>query len=499
MKNPRILFGLPLVLLLLSLGCGGGGGGGGGGTTPVTDSPLLASVGLLDFGEVPIGTEKLLSFEISNPEAEAIEVTAAEVPSGGFSLAGASLPITIPAGGSVDLTLRYVAGQIGLIDGAVRFDHAVPDGRLVLPVRATTGGQVVRDYGEVFLDPEGRTTFLTVAVPADAVSLTLEGYTEGSESTEIGLEDLFVSGQRVWTEHGDGGDYTWRKGTEIFSTTVPNTDRAELDLLPGGGTYVFRLVRLTGNTNRMQVRAIVERRPGGDGDVATLDLNVWLGSGVAPYAANAATHPRLQAILSTMDTVLSQQGIRLGDIDYYDVQDPRYDVLEREDMPELLRLTSRAAETRLNLFFVNQVYNTAVVGASPTISGPARNATGESGLAVVFDGGLTFGTIGAVAAHEAGHYFGLYHTVESSGLHDIIDDTVECPAVGTSPVCPRDGGGLLMHWEYLGGTLLTAGQGKVLRAHPLMEPRRAAGAAPATLLYFPEVDTLPDGWCAECR
>ena len=54
-----------------------------------------------------------------------------------------------------------------------------------------------------------------------------------------------------------------------------------------------------------------------------------------------------------------------------------------------------------------------------------------------------------------------------------------------------------MHWEYLGGLLLTDGQGKVLRAHPLLAPARVYPEE-TSLKLLPPIEELPAGWCAEC-
>ena len=77
-------------------------------------------------------------------------------------------------------------------------------------------------------------------------------------------------------------------------------------------------------------------------------------------------------------------------------------------------------------------------------------------------------------AHEIGHYLGLYHTSERDGRqHDPIADTAEC---GEGAITCPDGGNI-MFWTGGGArSRLTAGQGVVMRRHPLV-----AAAAPPTL------------------
>ena len=59
-----------------------------------------------------------------------------------------------------------------------------------------------------------------------------------------------------------------------------------------------------------------------------------------------------------------------------------------------------------------------------------------------------------------------------------------------------------MHWQALGGTDLTNGQGLVLRAHPLLRPGVSGSTKfdPPTLSFADLValSTLPEGWCGTC-
>ena len=78
--------------------------------------------------------------------------------------------------------------------------------------------------------------------------------------------------------------------------------------------------------------------------------------------------------------------------------------------------------------------------------------------------------LGTTAAHEIGHYLGLYHTSERDGSeHDPVGDTPEC---ADGEVACADAGNV-MFWTGGGGrNKLTAGQGAVMRRHPLVSPRR---------------------------
>ncbi len=73
--------------------------------------------------------------------------------------------------------------------------------------------------------------------------------------------------------------------------------------------------------------------------------------------------------------------------------------------------------------------------------------------------------LGVTCAHEIGHYLGLYHTSERDGvLHDPIADTPECDGGATCPDADN-----VMFWTGGGARRkLTAGQGAVMRLHPLV-------------------------------
>jgi hypothetical protein len=92
---------------------------------------------------------------------------------------------------------------------------------------------------------------------------------------------------------------------------------------------------------------------------------------------------------------------------------------------------------------------------------------GTSGY-VGSDGYLDLQGLATTLAHETGHFLGLYHTSEhDEGFHDPIPDTPECDGV----VCGDEYRANIM----TSGTgafrsVLTPGQGEVVRGHPLCRP-----------------------------
>ena len=58
---------------------------------------------------------------------------------------------------------------------------------------------------------------------------------------------------------------------------MPNTDRPAVQLVGGGGTYQFRIMRLSGGATSVQVRAIVAAQP------AVVSVNSLTGRNAGRY------------------------------------------------------------------------------------------------------------------------------------------------------------------------------------------------------------------------
>ena len=463
----------------------------------------------LAFGEVLLGTTRtLVAHAHNNATVSPGPLTGATFPAGGFAVVGTPLPTMIAPGADATISVSYTPTSVGAFTGSMLIGATGVATPLAVVVSGTTGGPVVTSYGTRTLDASLRTSVLTVDVPADAISLSLEGVmTPGSAA---GLAELTGPSGKVYENTSGTGAYIWIPGDEVFSPTLPNTDHTDVQLEPGGGTYSFRLYRYSGTATTIKVRAIVERRPGNTGSVGNLDLDVWLAKVITPKAATAATDTRLQATLSAIDAILAQAGIHLGDIRYHDVTDPTYDDVTDPEFGPMLQLTSAVTTPRLNLFFVRTALGGGVLGVAATLAGPRINGTQLSGVMSLYDGGYTSNFIGLVSAHEIGHFLGLYHTAESNGANDFINDTNNCPATGTNAGCLTSGGGYLMHWQAVGGSNLSAAQRMVIRGHPCVDATLLPPAPLVAASFAPEFDlragidqaSLLEGgsttWCATC-
>ena len=260
---------------------------------------------------------------------------------------------------------------------------------------------------------------------------------------------------------------------------------------------------------------------------STLDVAFYIvadmttPSGAPLRAANATTDQSVQRMVQSFKGILAQAGIT-ANVTFYDVaasDRTRFGTNLSvtltgpcEEMNQMLTLSGAHSANSMNLFLVQGLQSSDstgtlyVVGIDGTIPGPSSfNGTVQSGAVVsiadLFSGmaqcagGLNVSSCGAdaaayIAAHEAGHFLGLFHTTEQAGADfDPLADTDKCPCLTCSstrdrPNCgtstPRlfanyclsppscGGGDNLMFWLLAPGAKLSPQQAQVMRLNPLV-------------------------------
>ena len=452
------------------------------------------------FGEVLPDTSKDEQIDVQNLSTKSRAIIRATDISAEFELL-TPVPLFIEAGATESLTVRYAPTVPGAPTGFVRLESEDPNGPIDIPLSATTGGQEIVDFGTLTLDTAAanadftaRTDARTFDVPADAISFTVEAYTDSG--TRIALAELTGPNGENFEDENFQGFYLQYPDAGEFAAPVPNTDKAGQQIIPG--TWTMRIGRLSGGDTNVEVRVVIERRPGNTGHVATLDLNVFLADALSVDAASAPTDTVMQDIWSRVNTLLSQQGIQIGEITYYDLTDTAYDDVTGAEFPTLLAESGNATEERFNYFFVRTALGGGILGVSAKLGGTTKKGTPTSGVMGLWIDNPTpqqADLVARVTAHEMGHYLGLRHTAESSGANDDIDDTANHGSGGN--------GQYLMHWSASsGGSEISNGQGLVIRGHPHM---KAALPPPAPLQTkpvpaSPRLDILaPQNWCGTCQ
>jgi hypothetical protein len=322
--------------------------------------------------------------------------------------------------------------------------------------------------------------------------------------------------------------------------TLPNT-AASLDagIPPGAWKFTvgdvayectFALACDDGGTpaNVYDVSVLLRPQPQGN----NLDVDFYVvadmttRAGLPFTAANAPGDASVQRMLQTFAGIYASAGITVRTVNFYDVSavdQARFGTNVSSDatgpcseLGQMFTLSSAHAGNTMNLFLTQSIRTAdqaggSVVGIDGSVPGPASmNGTIHSGAAVsaadLFSGScggspdLACGAdlVAFIAAHETGHFLGLFHTTEAPGtFYDPLSDTLKCPCalcasaadkphcdtqIASNPVfmpanlCttqPNCGGGSnLMFWQLQRGVsqgLLSAQQASVMRLNPLIQ------------------------------
>jgi hypothetical protein len=249
-------------------------------------------------------------------------------------------------------------------------------------------------------------------------------------------------------------------------------------------------------------RVAAYARPGPIASTGTLDLEVYLATdpnGPLPNADAVVANPATARFVSKLSEFFGHAGICLGTVTFRDIPDwarTRYAPAGQVDISgagpggtpsasqtpsgcdDLSQLfTVAVAPSRaVHLFLAEDLVDASSANGTLTVLGIDGSIPGPSGVPGTVNGGAilgTFGLFGAerrgasgacrqpssagfgcgtdvlayVAAHEAGHWLGLYHTTEATGTNfDPLTDTGRCPCARCAPSgerasCAERGGG----------------------------------------------------------
>lgn len=380
------------------------------------------NVGNAAVGEaVPFG----IYFE-NKSSASAVVLEEVTLPEGQFSIDPNGYPLPCPVGpsGRFFVKLLYTPTAEGPASSVVSFRHTASP----LPLVATLSGngipqRVVFDYGSVPLDPVTfETPWLAFDVAPEGVGIFLEA--SGDPAALLDLVGFEGPSGRIYEDEDPAGPLDWMHTYPAGAhgslyVELPNSMMPEVQLVPGGGTYRFRLRDAAAASDEIRVRATVAQRRAGKVKEGRLDLRVFLADGLSiANRSDPMSDAKLAAVLGTLDAILGAHGIRLGTITF-SFLDPAYNVVAGVAATEnlLATVTAGLPEGPLNLFLVKDM-GVGVTGAAGAVPGPRANGTPYSGVVIDFD--ATQGiTVGANAGHQITHYLG-HH--DEDGIETVLPE-----------------------------------------------------------------------------
>ena len=182
--------------------------------------------------------------------------------------------------------------------------------------------------------------------------------------------------------------------------------------------------------------------------IASNNDRVYLGlrTGSTPSSTTISIQPYItgttwsasdiSAALTVMSNIYSTNGITLTIKDTITISESQYSTISSSfSNSTTSALISQGSTDTVNLFFVEDQMSgeSAAYGVSGGLPGPTGIASSWNGVLNFLTAhatGTTLNTqlLGETAAHEMGHWLGLYHTSESTGTSfDPLSDTAECP------------------------------------------------------------------------
>lgn len=366
-------------------------------------------------GNVVVGETVQFDVEITNPSLlTPVMVTDVTIPGGEFSIAPSApaLPFQMVPGSTLQIPVVYAPQGTWDASSVISIRHSVSNDPLEATVTGTgIAPQIIYTY-DLWLDENYESGWQDVYVPAEGVSIFLEakGETwsridligfEGPPDSGVVYETRDMAGPLVWQSYYPAG------GGGYLNVELPNSDQPDVQMVPGGGWYKFRLRDWNSAASSLQVRVTITQRTAATVEKGTLDVRVFLAAGLNIDPADAMSNATLAEVMKTVDAILGKNGVRLGNISFT-VMDASYDTVDGTTMDGMLESsTTNLPENALNLFFVTDLTygGDPIAGIAGATPGPVANGTPYSGVVIDFNQADAI-TVGATAAHEIGHYLG---------------------------------------------------------------------------------------------
>ncbi|HJN78237.1 MAG TPA: M43 family zinc metalloprotease [Myxococcota bacterium] len=353
-------------------------------------------------------------------------------------------------------------------------------------------GSTGNDLEFVDLGPQttGDTGFTTdefaIDVPEDATSVLVHCGDFGS--SKLGLVWTLTNPDGSALYDGAAGSNPHFKSSshdDLVPILIPLTPDAPLQ----SGSYLASIYVDGGAAVTLDCGAVIRKSPLGNSADVTLEF-VFVGVDGLD-ASTAPDDAGMQDVLAEIDRAFATENVSItasysdfgGDVATYSVVDVSAD--DYSEFNNLLKLADPTDPRTLVVFMVQDFQTDEGATILGKAGGPPGTAavggTSKSGMVVVASDMASDPVyVGRIAAHEAGHFLGLFHTTErdANDTHDPISDTPECPASAdtngngqmNSSECSGSGSENVMWWTNNSDATsadFSSMQGQILRGNPI--------------------------------
>ncbi len=366
---------------------------------------------------------------------------------------------------------------------------------------APASGTEVRtiDLGDYMIPANSGITDVLFATPPETQSVTLRARQTGGTALELDWYAVYDSAAQIFSLEGMSTFQPQRVRWYPFDSTgasamlIPNSTTDVYTYRPGRMRFSLAAYPETsGGTGTVNVHVDALLVVGAPPTSGALHVRLHFVN-VGVTSATAGGDVRVQTMIQTYRDILAQVGIAIADVAYVDLNAPALTIIDSADgeaseLSQLFRMSAGTTENVLNLFLVQQVragssreFNT--LGIAGGIPGPPGiQGSSHSGVVIAFDPGV-IGTGAAggrlaaqIAAHESGHFLGLFHNTEMArpcGVGEQPTASNPCaPFGGADTIADTNYGDTnnLMYFSVNGtasNVRLSAGQGFVTLRNPL--------------------------------
>ena len=323
-----------------------------------------------------------------------------------------------------------------------------------------------QSLGRFALSP-GRARRLTFTILDTALSFALTVEAVGQPKAELSITELTDPfGEPLLAQDLPPASARRMRysafNTEIESLIYPNAP----SLHAFEGAYSVAIA-----TDRdVEVNVTVHIKRGPAPRRGRLPLTFWFAHNPHFDAGTAKEDPEFQAAVAELERIYAAAEIEIAPIDYRDVAEPAatfyaVPMLDIDSRSEVVAaMLNQAPPDGFHVILVDQfIYRggNILYGTTTTLPGPVGvNRSTPRGVMVALDlhldeeqGAFDSAHLGRTIAHELGHYMGLFHISEASGLtHDPLDDTPQCvdrngSGAVTALECSEQGASNLMYWS----------------------------------------------------